>query len=123
MYTQRGSSHCRREDRYVKIKFDLTPRDPCHRSLLKDENQGFKFAVTYDTIEKLENGQMTELPFHTSVYAYLPKQVLQAKFAVFGLYYVNGLFYLPEERSLNKIFTNIKTKTVRDIISVWGLNQ
>jgi hypothetical protein len=78
-----------------------------------------KFTVTYDSVEKLEKGEMTELPSHALAYSYVPKPVLQAKFALFGLYYISGLFHLPEERSLNKVFPQIKTKTVEEVVSAW----
>lgn len=80
---------------------------------------GGKFSVTYDSLEKLEKGEMTELPFHTSLYGYVPKAELQSKFALFGLYTVHGLFYLPEERTLNKKFPQIKTMTVAEVINSW----
>ena len=80
---------------------------------------GSKFTVTCDRVEKLEKGEMTELPAHALAYSYVPKPILQAKFALFGLYCINGLFHLPEERSLNKMFPQIKTKTVEEVISAW----
>jgi hypothetical protein len=80
---------------------------------------GSKFAVTYDRVEKLEKGEMTELPFHTSLYGYVPKAELQSKFALFGLYTIHGLFHLSEDKSLNKNFPQIKTKTVEEVINAW----
>ena len=80
---------------------------------------GSKFTVTRDSVDKLEKGEMTELPSHASAYSRIPKPLLQARFALFGLYCVNGLFHLPEERSLNEVFPQIKTKTVEEVIGVW----
>ena len=62
---------------------------------------------------------MTELPFHSEVYEHVRKEVILPKLALFGLYTVNGLFRVPEGKSLNKIFPLIKTKTVKEIIGAW----
>jgi len=75
--------------------------------------------VTYDPIEKLEKGEMTELPSHISLYPFRPKPVIQARFSMFGVLGSNGLMYLPEEKTLNKKFPEIKTTSVREIVSAW----
>ncbi len=78
--------------------------------------------MTYDRVEKLQKGEMTELPFHASMYSFLPKYNLQSRYAMFGLACVNGLLHLPEEKtekSLNSLFPNIKPMTVKEVISFW----
>ena len=67
----------------------------------------------------LEKGEMTELPFHPSMYPRIPKPALQRRYAMFGMYIVNGLMHLPEEKNLNKMFPQIKTKTVEEVVSAW----
>ena len=75
--------------------------------------------MTYDSVEKLKGGEMTELPAHHLAYSYIPKSALQAVFSQFGLYIVRGLFHLPEQKSLDKVFPEIKTKTVKEVINSW----
>jgi hypothetical protein len=77
------------------------------------------FNVTYDSVEKLELGEMTELPAHTSMYPLMGKTALQARFARFGLYTVKGMLHMPEERSLNRMFPEIRTKTIGEIVGAW----
>jgi len=80
---------------------------------------GSKFTVTYNSVAMLEKGEMTELPFHLSMYPRITKPALQRRYAMFGMYIVNGLMYLPEEKSLNKMFPQIKTTTVEEVVSAW----
>jgi hypothetical protein len=64
----------------------------------------------------LEKGEMTELPFHLSMYPRIPKLALQRRYAMFGLYIANGLIHLPEEKSLSKMFPQFKTTTVEEVV-------
>lgn len=80
---------------------------------------GTKFKVAYDSIEKLKRGEITELPFHTSLYSRVPKSLIQGIQSKFALYVVYGFFDMPEEGSLNQKFPEIKTTTVEEIIGVW----
>lgn len=75
--------------------------------------------MTYDPLEKLEKGEMTELPSHASLYPFRPKALIQARFSMFGVLGANGLMYLPEEKTLNKRFPHIKTMSMEEMISVW----
>lgn len=75
--------------------------------------------MAYDGEEKLKQGQITELPSHPLAYSYFPKPVLQSVFAAFGLYVIQGLFKMPEERSLNRLFPDVKTKKVSEVIDAW----
>ncbi|KAI9839153.1 MAG: hypothetical protein M1819_003146 [Sarea resinae] len=86
---------------------------------LAEEARGSKFTVTYDSVEKLERGEMTELPFHPSWYPRIPKPALQRRYATFGLLTIQGLTHLPEEKSLNKVFPQIQTKTVEEMVGAW----
>lgn len=80
---------------------------------------GRKFSVAYDDVEKLKRGEITEMASHSLSYGYFPKPILQATYAKFGLYVLAGLFHMPEERSLNKEFPDMKTTTVKEIIGAW----
>jgi hypothetical protein len=56
------------------------------------------------------------------MYPHIAKPALQRRYAMFGRYVVNGLMPLPEEKSLNKMFPQIKTKTVEEEVSDWKGN-
>ncbi|KAK9366688.1 hypothetical protein V1509DRAFT_611294 [Lipomyces kononenkoae] len=86
---------------------------------ISEEATGAKFSVSYDSIEQLREGKITELPSHHTAYRYFPKPILQSVFSKFGLYVSAGLFDMPADKSLNKLFPEIKTKTVREVISAW----
>ena len=78
-----------------------------------------KFNVTYDSVEKLRSGEITELPSHASAYSFIPKSLLYSIQSKFGLYVAYGMFDFPEEGSLNQQFPEIKTTTVEEIIGHW----
>jgi hypothetical protein len=80
---------------------------------------GTKFKIVYDSVEKLRSGDITELPAHTSAYSFIPKSLLYGIQSKFGLYVAYGMFDLPEERSLNQQFPEIKTTTLEDVIGHW----
>ncbi|EXJ57237.1 hypothetical protein A1O7_07584 [Cladophialophora yegresii CBS 114405] len=84
-----------------------------------EEMRGSKFTVAYDSVEKLQKGEMTELPSHPAVYPFFPKPMFQQYFSKFALYVTMGLFDLPEDGSLNREFPDIKPTTVREMLSVW----
>lgn len=77
---------------------------------------GDKFTVTYDSVEKLEKGEITELPGQVAAYSYFYKEWQQKLFSVFGLWVTRGVFDLPEERALNKKFPNIKLMSVKEML-------
>ncbi|KAB8234146.1 NAD(P)-binding protein [Aspergillus alliaceus] len=78
--------------------------------------KGTKFNVSYDSIEKLRSGKVTELPAHLPVYQFFPKNMLQGFFSTFGLWFIAGLFDLKPAKTLNQIFPEIKPRTVRDVV-------
>ncbi|KAK4074703.1 uncharacterized protein Triagg1_4852 [Trichoderma aggressivum f. europaeum] len=86
---------------------------------LVEEATGSKFNVTYDSVEKLDKGEVTELPSNAAEYEHFPKHILQAYFSKFGQYIVAGLFDTPAEKSLNKVFPEVKTTTVEEVLGVW----
>ena len=75
--------------------------------------------MTYDPVEKLQRGEVTELPSHKDLYKYFPRPMLGALLSKFGLWTVNGLMQLSKEGSLNERFPDIKTRSVREILGVW----
>lgn len=80
---------------------------------------GTKFNVTYDPVEKLNKGEVTELPSHTAIYSMAPKEVLQGIFSLFGKWIINGDFDVPEDLSLNAKFPEIKTTKLSEIVGAW----
>ncbi|KAL6887106.1 hypothetical protein GGI43DRAFT_267301 [Trichoderma evansii] len=86
---------------------------------LAEEATGSKFNVTYDDVEKLEKGEVTELPSHAMAYEFFPKPLLQQYFSKFGLYIMAGLFDMPTDKSLNAIFPEVKTTTVKEVLGLW----
>ncbi|GJC83394.1 oxidoreductase swnN [Colletotrichum liriopes] len=81
--------------------------------------KGSKFNVTYDSVDKLKTGQVTELPSHIPVYPFFPKEALQGMVSVFGLWFNDGTFDVPPSgtKTLNEIFPGIKAWTVKDILN------
>jgi nucleoside-diphosphate-sugar epimerase len=86
---------------------------------LAEEATGTKFDVTYDSVEKLRSGQITELPSHEPTYQFFPKEMLQDLLAKFGLWVVYGIMYRPKTGSLNEKFPKIKITTAKEIVGAW----
>ncbi|KAL6402763.1 hypothetical protein AUP68_14099 [Ilyonectria robusta] len=86
---------------------------------LAEKITGSKFDVAYDSVEKLQRGEMTELPAHVESYSVLPKKILQASFATYSLYAIDGFFDFPKENTLNAKFPEIKTTTIEDMLNLW----
>lgn len=75
-----------------------------------------EFEVHYDSTEKLRAFQVTELPGHTTLYPYTPKEQLQRLFAIFFQWVVDGHYDLPYEQSLNAKFPDIKTLKAKEML-------
>ncbi|UPL02967.1 hypothetical protein LCI18_013901 [Fusarium solani-melongenae] len=83
-----------------------------------EDVRGFKFDVTYDPIETLRLGKITELPGQVSNYAYFPKETLQSAFAGFGVMCEEGCLDFTPKQTLNDFFPEIKPASVRDMIEI-----
>ncbi|OCK78685.1 NAD(P)-binding protein [Lepidopterella palustris CBS 459.81] len=81
-----------------------------------EEVKGTKFTVTYDPLETLAAGTATELPAHRLVYAVFPKEQLMRIQSLFGLWVIQRSFDLPEDQAVNKVFPDIKPRTVKDVL-------
>lgn len=82
-----------------------------------------KFTVTYDSVEALQKGAITELPSYQKLYQFLPKEVLMGMLAAFGVMFDNGTFNLHPSaaQSLNQQFPTIKPKSVKELVhQAWG---
>lgn len=85
---------------------------------------GEKFTVTYDSVEKLKAGQITELPGQVAAYSSFPKEWMQKLFSVFGFWVTEGIFDFPEEKALNEVFPHVQVTTVRDMLqNAWQGHQ
>ncbi|OCT49457.1 nmrA-like family protein [Cladophialophora carrionii] len=86
---------------------------------LAEEARGTKFTVTYDDVQMLEQGRVTELPSQKILYQYAPRSLLEPMFAQFELFITRGCFDLPEHKRLNQVFPEIKVTGVKEMLSVW----
>ncbi|SCO86007.1 uncharacterized protein FRV6_10134 [Fusarium oxysporum] len=86
---------------------------------LAEESRGSKFTVSYDALEKLQKGEVTELPSHRESYGYFPKPALRGFLSLLGRYVVEGRFDIPADKALNAKFTEIQTLKVKETIELW----
>lgn len=78
--------------------------------------KGEKFSITYDSVDKLQAGEITELPGQVEAYSYFHKHWVQRLFSVFGFWVTEGIFDLPEEKALNSKFPDIEVTTVKAML-------
>ncbi|KAF9781446.1 hypothetical protein IL306_013442 [Fusarium sp. DS 682] len=93
---------------------------------IAEEATGDKFTVTYDSVEKLERGELSELPGHEAMFARVPapKAVMKKVMSAYGLWAESGGFNLDESNALNNVFPDIKTISVRDFLEdAWGTQE
>lgn len=69
-------------------------------------------------MERLQEGEFTELPPHAKEIAAspFPEALARSLLSILGLWTVEGYFNIPVEGSLNQKFPNIKPMTVRDML-------
>jgi hypothetical protein len=90
---------------------------------IAEQVRNTKFNVTYDSIDTLKQGKVTELPSHSAMYPFFPKEAMQGMFASFGLLFAYGNFdfKVDSTNSLNERFPNIKPRTVKELVQeAWG---
>ena len=83
------------------------------------ECTGVKFQVTYDLVAQLKKGQVTEIPAQVPLYAFVPKEQLQGMFAIFGLWFEQGLFDMrpkDSDTNLTALFPEVKPLTVEGML-------
>lgn len=112
-------------DKSVSIAEEV--KGECHilhkqRILLTHQGGGTKFKVTYDSLDLLRTGKVTELPAHLSLYAHMPKEEIQSIFSVFGIWFHEGMFNLQPTETLNQVFPHIKPWNVKEVLqlALWG---
>ncbi|KAF4459237.1 C6 zink-finger PRO1A [Fusarium albosuccineum] len=79
---------------------------------------GASFDTTYDSLEKLQKGEMTELPTHKAELAKspFPAELTRQLLALLGMWSVAGQFDIPIEGSLNSKYPHIKPLTIREAL-------
>jgi hypothetical protein len=90
---------------------------------IAEDVKGTKFEVTYDSIDTLKQGKITELPSHPHIYPFFPKEAMQGLFSSFGILFANGDFDLKSDssNSLNERYPGISPKPVRELVQeAWG---
>ncbi|TXC10815.1 hypothetical protein FocTR4_00007738 [Fusarium oxysporum f. sp. cubense] len=90
---------------------------------LAEESRGSKFTVSYDVLEKLQKGEVTELPSHRESYGFFPKPALQGFLSMLGRYVIERRFDIPADKALNAKFTDIQTLKVKEAIELWRGHQ
>ncbi|TVY71786.1 Oxidoreductase BOA1 [Fusarium oxysporum f. sp. cubense] len=86
---------------------------------LAEESRGSKFTVSYDALDKLQKGEVTELPSHRESYGFFPKPALRGFLSLLGRYVVEGRFDIPADKALNAKFTEMQTLKVKEAIELW----
>lgn len=79
---------------------------------------GKPIEVSYDSIDTLKSGKITELPSHQHAYPFFPKEALQGVLSTFGRWIEEGLFNFQPKKTLNDLFPEVKTMTVKDILEI-----
>lgn len=87
-----------------------------HRLLTVDLTIGVKFDVHYDSLEKLKNFQITELPSHPLLYAKYSKEKFQWFQSIFERWTVLGYSYIPRSNSLNQAFPDLQTLKIEPML-------
>jgi hypothetical protein len=84
---------------------------------LAESIKGVKFNVTYDTVESLKTGDVTELPSHQTMHSFLPKEQLRGILATFGLMFDSGLFDLKPQHTIDQDFPGIKARNMKELMT------
>ncbi|KAH8587805.1 hypothetical protein B0O99DRAFT_747303 [Bisporella sp. PMI_857] len=85
---------------------------------LAENVRGNKFDVTYDSIELLTSGKVTELPGHVPDYAYFPKEQMQAILAGFQLLFEEGYLNFKPKQTLNDLFPDIHAVSAKEMLDM-----
>ncbi|KAI1109454.1 NAD(P)-binding protein [Nemania sp. NC0429] len=83
---------------------------------LAESARGTKFNVTYDDLEKLEAGQVTELPAQVNAGLFSAGDTYRKFLAFAYLLTANGGFDFDEGRHASEVFPKIKPKTVKSLL-------
>ncbi|VUC31454.1 unnamed protein product [Clonostachys rosea] len=91
---------------------------------LAEDARGSKFAVSYDSIEDLAGGRLTELPNHVEAYAFFPKAALRGLYIGLELAMAAGRFDIALEKTFNLKYPDFKMISVSKMLeSTWKSNR
>ncbi|GKZ28557.1 hypothetical protein AbraIFM66950_009448 [Aspergillus brasiliensis] len=85
---------------------------------MAEEVRGTKFQITYDSKEELEAGHVTELPCYSAVFAAVGKELSKQLYSQTGLWILNNELDLRPASTLNEIFPDIKTMSLREFLEL-----
>ncbi|KAH9430055.1 hypothetical protein MCOR02_009777 [Pyricularia oryzae] len=83
------------------------------------EVTGFKFQVAYDSPDKLQKGDVTELPTNEDPGPDFTKGQLKILLGIWGGFALEGMYDMPTEITLNKGFPDINVMKVKDVLEMW----
>ncbi|EWY85942.1 hypothetical protein FOYG_10609 [Fusarium oxysporum NRRL 32931] len=82
-----------------------------------EEVRGEKIQVTYDSLDLLKSGKITELPSHPPMYEFVSKDVIQSFLAAFGILFETGEFDLREGYRIQDGLPSLKLQNFRDLLT------
>lgn len=82
-----------------------------------EEVRGEKIQVTYDSLDLLKSGKITELPSHPRMYESVSKDVIQSFLAAFGILFETGEFDLREGYRIQDGLPSLKLQNFRDLLT------
>ncbi|KAH7475921.1 hypothetical protein FOMA001_g10625 [Fusarium oxysporum f. sp. matthiolae] len=82
-----------------------------------EEVRGEKIQVTYDSLDLLKSGKITELPSHPPMYEFVSKNVIQSFLAAFGILFETGEFDLREGYRIQDGLPSLKLQNFRDLLT------
>ncbi|KAH6713224.1 hypothetical protein BKA61DRAFT_608754 [Leptodontidium sp. MPI-SDFR-AT-0119] len=85
---------------------------------ISEKVTGSKFKTSYDSVEKLQRGEVTELPGHVHLYPFFPKPALQGMLAMFSSWFESGAFDFAASGGmyLNEKFPEIIPTNIEQVI-------
>ena len=88
---------------------------------MAEEMRGQKFDVIYDSVEKINAGNVTVPPMPAGT-DYPPEEVQEITALVDRLV-INGVFDLPRENRLNNEFYDVRARTMREFLEYTWNNK
>lgn len=92
---------------------------------IAEEAKGVKFTITHESPETLQAGKITELPSHSHIYPFFPKEAFQGMLSLFYTAFAKGDFELDTSSAtfLNDKFPEIRVRSVKELVNqAWGIS-
>lgn len=86
-----------------------------YNNLIKviEDVKGEKMKVTYDSVGKLREGQVTELPGYQQLYGHIPKPSMDGLISMFALLVAEGDLNLSAKTSLSTQYPHVQVTSLR----------